>query len=301
MRALSSNIGKLFAVRGAPLRDTVGVVRCRGISPLDMHERFGVWMTSHRDWNDFAEIFHEVCEAFATYRGSRWSLTVLAAGDNSVDSLVASTLASHRAEDKLLLLHQGDVVDSVWDELGALQVRRGVFVEAGTMSGAQVLSQACQMFSGTAGRKRVRAGGSRPRRVFLTEDNLPMARMISLLLARENLEVVHAPTGEQALDMLSSLQSEGFLVCLLDRHLPGLDGLEILEHLRHLPAWQSVPVWMCSAADGAEFLDLAVGRTPDGFLRKPFRPPELLQTIQAAATLGRERGPNAPFLIPLDP
>jgi two-component system, sensor histidine kinase and response regulator len=87
--------------------------------------------------------------------------------------------------------------------------------------------------------------------------------------------VVEAPTGEEALELLTT---RDFDIVLLDNKLPGIQGIEVLEFINKKQI-DVVVVMITSYAS----LDLAVKATRQGaydFVPKPFTPKELRATIE---------------------
>ncbi|WP_444677889.1 response regulator [Halomonas sp. E19] len=62
--------------------------------------------------------------------------------------------------------------------------------------------------------------------------------------------------------------------------LPYHDGLEVLEHLRRLPAWQDVPVIMLTAKARETDVVRALELGADDYVTKPFQPEELLARLR---------------------
>jgi len=226
------------------------------------------------------------CAAYANYDGQPWCLVATTSPLTAVPAPMAqAAAAATEAPDFTTLLYTARAADMVWRELSAWNPASAVLVDGGLSDAEAVMSLARASLG--AGLLRLSSGPKRAHRVLLTEDNLPMARIITLVLAREGLDVLHAATGEQALTLLDRNNPSDFLVIMLDRHLPGIDGLALLDHLEALTAWQNIPVWMCSAADGTEFLQRSTGRVPEGYLRKPFRPAELVDMVRDAGAVRR--------------
>lgn len=73
------------------------------------------------------------------------------------------------------------------------------------------------------------AGGSRPMRILVVDDNADAAELLALLLRAEGHEVMTAGDGPTAPQM-----ARDFLptVALLDLGLPGMDGYEVARQLR---------------------------------------------------------------------
>jgi len=77
------------------------------------------------------------------------------------------------------------------------------------------------------------------RRLLLVEDDPAELMSIRELLAHEDVEIVTAETGGEALDLL---RQEGCDCVVLDLKLPDISGFEVLERMRDDPAIGDVPV-----------------------------------------------------------
>jgi CheY-like chemotaxis protein len=55
--------------------------------------------------------------------------------------------------------------------------------------------------------------------------------------------------AENGLEAIAALEHMSPSVILLDLMMPGMDGFEVLERLRHVPAWQDIPVIIVTAKD----------------------------------------------------
>ncbi|MET3762079.1 two-component system response regulator MtrA [Sphingomonas sp. UYEF23] len=67
---------------------------------------------------------------------------------------------------------------------------------------------------------------------------------------------------------------------ILDRSLPGMQGIEILERLRTAPETYLIPVLMLTAAGGRDKIDEGLGAGADGYLVKPFDPEALVRKVE---------------------
>lgn len=117
-------------------------------------------------------------------------------------------------------------------------------------------------------------------RILLIEDERNLARFIELELQHEGYEVGLAYDGQTGLHMA---MGEDWDVVLLDRMLPGLDGLSLCRKLR---AVRSMPILMLTAkgqvADRVQGLDAGA----DDYIPKPFAIEELLARIRAVLRRG---------------
>src|SRR5258708_6185446 len=70
-----------------------------------------------------------------------------------------------------------------------------------------------------------------PSRVLVVDDQEVVCEVLSALLRRENFEVEAVHDGSEALERLRATAAAGapFDVVVLDKNLPGLSGLRVLE------------------------------------------------------------------------
>ena len=113
-------------------------------------------------------------------------------------------------------------------------------------------------------------------RVLVVEDDPKTADLVRLYLEHAGFEVALAPDGHAALRALAAAPAPDLVV--LDRMLPGVDGLGILRRLRERSL---LPVILLTAktteSDRLEGLDLGA----DDYVPKPFSPRELVARVRA--------------------
>ena len=112
------------------------------------------------------------------------------------------------------------------------------------------------------------ADGSRGATVLLVEDEDSLRKVMRDLLERDGYNVAEAADGVQALDAVDRHAPD---IILLDLNLPGLDGYNVLQHLRSRAATSRIPVIVLTAK-GDEDNEVRVFQLgADDFLTKPFR------------------------------
>lgn len=111
--------------------------------------------------------------------------------------------------------------------------------------------------------------------ILLVEDAVDLAQVIIRELEASGYSVVHAKDGEAA---LLAEKTAPFQLVILDWMLPGINGLDVLRHLR---AYSSVSVLMLTARDSEtdRVMGLEVGA--DDYLTKPFSMKELIARVRA--------------------
>jgi two-component system response regulator QseB len=127
--------------------------------------------------------------------------------------------------------------------------------------------------------------------VLVVEDDVALASMLKDLLEGEGYEVVVAGDGQRALHQGLSRR---FDIMVMDRGLPVIEGLDLLERLRRKGI--TTPALILSAlsnpADRVEGLD----RGAEDYMGKPFDLDELLARIRAL--LRRHSDTSAVLRIP---
>src|SRR5215813_11111326 len=115
--------------------------------------------------------------------------------------------------------------------------------------------------------------------VLLVEDDPGTPEVLSVLLHEDNVTLTSA---KDAMEALSLASENHFDLVLLDLGLPGVDGFELLQKLKELPATQSIPVIVLTAwnstADKLRGFELGAV----DYLTKPFESSELRARVRAA-------------------
>src|SRR5713101_7349476 len=113
-------------------------------------------------------------------------------------------------------------------------------------------------------------------RVLLIEDDKETADEIRAELGDRGFDVDWAATGIEGLDKARSGGAEAMIV---DRLLPGMDGLTIIEALRHEGV--RTPVLVLSALGAVDDRVRGLRAGGDDYLTKPFATVELIARIEA--------------------
>ncbi|MFB9721746.1 response regulator transcription factor [Planobispora longispora] len=113
------------------------------------------------------------------------------------------------------------------------------------------------------------------RRILVVEDDATIARAVRHRLVAEGFDVRIAGDGEEALAAYAKAEPD---VVVLDRLLPGLDGLEVC---RRMQAARPVPVLMLTALGEETDLLVGLGVGADDYMTKPFSMRELVARVHA--------------------
>jgi len=113
-------------------------------------------------------------------------------------------------------------------------------------------------------------------RVLYIEDSLINTKLMDRIFGRllPDVELVTAPDGESGLQMLAETEPA---VVLLDCHLPGMSGLEVLQTAR--AAGNTVPVVVVTADASPDLEARMIAAGAEEFLTKPFEFSTLLERL----------------------
>jgi signal transduction histidine kinase/DNA-binding response OmpR family regulator len=134
-------------------------------------------------------------------------------------------------------------------------------------------------------------------RVLVVDDNRTNRRILEGMLGRWEMKSSSVADGKEALTKLSDAQEAGepFALILMDMHMPGMDGFELIERIRHGPHASTATIMMLTSAghrgDAARCQELGVA----AYLLKPIRQSELREAI--ARLLGAREKKGAIPLI----
>ena len=114
--------------------------------------------------------------------------------------------------------------------------------------------------------------------VLLIDDSGLVLRSMKDILQNE-YDVKIAISGKLALKMIPEVRPD---VILLDYEMPEMNGAEVFDEIRKLPAFVNVPIiFLTSMDDKATIVEL-MKRKPSGYLLKPTNQIRLYEAIHHA-------------------
>lgn len=120
-------------------------------------------------------------------------------------------------------------------------------------------------------------------RVLVIDDEPMVRETLGHVLSDEGYIVDLAVDGESALDRVHAARPDAIL---LDLMMPGMNGRQFLQALRHDPAYANVPVLIMTAVHGLEVNLATLGASE--VVEKPFNVDELLNKIALAVYRSRD-------------
>jgi len=116
------------------------------------------------------------------------------------------------------------------------------------------------------------------KRVLVVEDNEMNMQLVEFLLEKGGYEIVKAASGEEALAVARSEKPVDLI--LMDIHLPGIDGLSVVQELKRDERTRRVPILALTAhamrGDKDRFLQAGC----DGYISKPIDVKTFLAAIE---------------------
>jgi two-component system alkaline phosphatase synthesis response regulator PhoP len=131
----------------------------------------------------------------------------------------------------------------------------------------------------------VEAGEKKPL-VLVADDDVDVASLVAVSLRRAGFDVVTAGNGSDALEIALEREPDA---CVLDIMMPNLNGYEVVRRLKEEPATSDAPIVLLSARAGALDRDYGLRVGADAYIRKPFPPRQLSETLQALLDSAAER------------
>jgi two-component system sensor histidine kinase/response regulator len=118
-------------------------------------------------------------------------------------------------------------------------------------------------------------------RILVVDDNLTHRNILRGLLKNWGMTATAAQSGEEAMVQLRAARESGdpYKIILIDRHMPGMGGFELVEQLQRLPGEATATIMMLTPGgqlgDVARCAQLGIS----AYLSKPLRPSELQNAI----------------------
>jgi DNA-binding response OmpR family regulator len=113
------------------------------------------------------------------------------------------------------------------------------------------------------------------KRILVVEDDPDVRRLIQRELEAAGFEVLACESAESGLDAVTRKGLPH--LALVDILLPGQDGLTLA---RRLHEWSDLPIIMLTSVDEEETVVEAIERFAEDYIRKPFKPREMVARIE---------------------
>jgi len=112
--------------------------------------------------------------------------------------------------------------------------------------------------------------------VMVVDDSITMRKVTGRVLERNNLEVIAAKDGIDAIEKMAERVPD---LMLLDVEMPRMDGYELAIHMRADSRLRNVPIIMITSRTGEKHRQRALEVGVNDYLGKPYQESELIKRV----------------------
>ena len=113
--------------------------------------------------------------------------------------------------------------------------------------------------------------------VLVADDDDDILLLVTTRLRRDGFEVLQASNGDRALELARERRPD---IAVLDIGMPGLNGLEVLEHIRDDDELREMLVVLLTAKAQESDVRRGYETGADAYIKKPFSPTELSTKVR---------------------
>jgi len=114
------------------------------------------------------------------------------------------------------------------------------------------------------------------RKVLTVDDASTMRKMIALTLKAAGYEVIEAPDGPEALDLISKMDID---MMILDVNMPKMNGIEVVKRVRSNARHIKTPIIMLTTETQDKVRTEAKMAGATGWINKPFKQDHLIGAV----------------------
>lgn len=115
------------------------------------------------------------------------------------------------------------------------------------------------------------------KKILIVDDDAMNRKLSGMMLKKGQHEVEVAESGEEGINLLKNAE---FDVLLLDVEMPEKNGIETLAQIRAEGLGEGMKILFLTGNEETEISDAIQELKADGYIRKPFKPQELLAAVE---------------------
>jgi two-component system, chemotaxis family, chemotaxis protein CheY len=119
------------------------------------------------------------------------------------------------------------------------------------------------------------------KKVIVIDDSRTVRDQVRLVLEPAGYEVLEAIDGSDGIDKVRDHRDLAMAIC--DVNMPGISGIAMLEALKTAGLAQGMPIVMLTTEGQPALIQKAKQAGARGWIVKPFKPEQLLATVQKLA------------------
>lgn len=136
--------------------------------------------------------------------------------------------------------------------------------------------------------------------ILLADDSITIQKVVGIIFAGDGYTLTVVDSGAAAVQKAQELLPD---VLLIDVLMPGMNGYEVCEQVRAIPALATKPILLLTGS--FEAFDAAKAKScgADDHITKPFESHQIIAKVQELYALGQRRaaGGEAPQVVPAPP
>ena len=130
------------------------------------------------------------------------------------------------------------------------------------------------------------SNSNRKQVVLIADDSSTVRKFVSFSLSTQNMEVITAVDGMDALEKMS--QTPSLDLVIVDLNMPNMDGFEFIENLRSSEVHKDVPVIILSSERSEESKERGKEVGANAYIEKPFDEKKIKYQVSKFVDLGRD-------------
>jgi CheY-like chemotaxis protein len=115
------------------------------------------------------------------------------------------------------------------------------------------------------------------KKILVVDDDVEMTMMVQEILSQKDYEVFLAHNGLAAIEKSNHEMPD---LILLDIRMPILSGFWFCDAFKKRPKSKNIPVVIVSSLSAEEDIQKAYQMGASAYLKKPFRPEELITVVE---------------------
>ncbi|HEY0950078.1 response regulator [Nocardioides sp.] len=127
-------------------------------------------------------------------------------------------------------------------------------------------------------------------RALIVDDSRAMRKIVGRILVDAGYEVLEAGDGQEALDVLNSLDGDLPDLACVDWNMPVMDGLTFITEVRKQTEWRAITLMMVTTESEQDRIVRALAAGAHEYLIKPFTGDALVEKLDllglTATTVG---------------
>jgi two-component system chemotaxis response regulator CheY len=117
-----------------------------------------------------------------------------------------------------------------------------------------------------------------PKKILVVDDSAAIRQSISFILKQEGYETVEATDGQEALNMLGSIEALDLIIT--DVNMPNLDGIGFIRKAREIAKFKFTPILVLTTESQGSKMNEGKEAGATGWIVKPFNSDKLLGIVK---------------------